>query len=134
VRISGEVSSFAESSWERGQGDFQQIWKKWDFVLNEYDDAGNLARSTPVQMTGRSFDGRIRDKDKLEIELASSWRQGTTAQIAELRNLTTGVTIRAEKEKLHRAAALVVMLLVLAIFGFAAFWILRSFFDGWHAL
>jgi hypothetical protein len=64
-RIHGKVQRFQRDSYSVGSGLNKH---SWSFVVQEFDNAGNLADTIPVQMEGFRFIGALGDGDEVVID------------------------------------------------------------------
>jgi hypothetical protein len=86
----------------------------WSFRLERYDGRGNRLPSVPVELRGRSMQGKVLDGDRVVVE--GRWREGTL-QARRVRNLDNGALVRARSYVLAVVAVLVVFV-VLMVAGF----------------
>jgi hypothetical protein len=69
-------------------------WIIWSFRVDSFDTQGNLLNRVPIEMRGRSFLGAINEGDMVEV--SQVWLQAAMIQPPNVRNLTTGVVVRAK--------------------------------------
>jgi hypothetical protein len=65
----------------------------WDFRLSRADAAGRPLAPIPVQMHGRRFSGGISNGDTVDV--GEDYQEGQLVTARQVRNLTTGITVRA---------------------------------------
>jgi hypothetical protein len=92
-------------------------WQVWNFRLERRDATGTVLPPVPVEVRARSFRGQIANGDLLEIPSRAKPRQ--------LRNLTTGVTVKA-RGKPHPVANGFAVTIGLLVFAIVMIYVLSS--------
>ena len=87
-RIIGDVREFRP----RNQREGQLNMEIWSFRVERYDASGNRLQPVPVEMRGERFDGSISEGDW--VELPGEWKPGQVVHPDQVKNLTTGATVR----------------------------------------
>ncbi len=109
--IKGRVSGMQQ----RGEAALRTSWAVWDFRLERIDANGKPLPRVPVEMRGRRFEGSIANGDLVEID-GARWTPGQVLHTRQVRNATTGVTVRARGITRGQLIAInMVMLVVMAL-------------------
>jgi hypothetical protein len=118
--IKGQVSGMQV----RLEQALRKSWGVWAFRVERKDADGKPLPRVPVEMRARRFDGSINNGDWVEI--TAKWRRGKLLHPRQVRNLSTGVTVKARG--LTRGQWIVievvtpVLMLAILIFVALVFW------------
>jgi len=92
--IIGEVQGFQEEFCDSG-------WL-WTFRVERGDQSGSRLPAVSVIMFGYSFDGQVSDGDRVEIP--GQWRMDRIVEPQQLRNLSSGIEVKAKDVIIGRVA------------------------------
>jgi hypothetical protein len=101
----------------------------WNFRVESWDATGAPQPPIAVEMRGLSFSGSVGDGDWVEIP--GRWSPGENLHVKSLRNLSMNAPVEAHGEGeagrfFSPIAKAIVVLLMLALFAFVAYWILHD--------
>ncbi len=124
--IKGRVSGMQQ----RAEVALRTSWAVWDFRLERTAADGKPLPRVPVEMRGRRFEGSITNGDVIEID--ADWTQGKILHTRQVRNGTTGVTVKARGLSRGQwiainAITLIVTALILLVVGF-------TILDQWRGI
>ena len=99
----------------------------WSFRVERYDASGNRLQPVPVEMKGERFDGSISEGDW--VELPGDWKPGQVVNPSQVKNLTTGATVRGSvtsSSKIGITCGWIIFAGFLLIAGSFLIWIILS--------
>lgn len=99
------------------------------FRIERHDDEGRTLTPVPVEMRGRSLDGVLNEGDWVEVH--GDAEPGETLRPAEVRNVTTGGTFRARSGRRQMVIAVIVALVMVAVFLAGAAALLSGAYNDW---
>jgi hypothetical protein len=100
MTIRGEVSGFQQRSEQVTVGNGTRFLYVWDFRIEQKDAAGKPMPRAAVEMRGTSFSGSLANGDMVEIE--DSFESGKLLTPGRVRNLTSGIFVKARGESTLR--------------------------------
>jgi hypothetical protein len=123
VAYEGQVSGSAQR-WEVERGAQVLVWS---FRLERESNDGEPLPRLPVEMRASGYDGNLIDGDWVRVD--GHWSDGETLHVREVKNLTTGATIRGRHSGgvLHAIGQFVGLIVALGILAIAALLALQVF-------
>jgi hypothetical protein len=113
--LRGVVTAFKEST-QGGGGLGMKQKRVWNFRISCYSQ-GQLVRTIPVQMVGYRFEGSIDNGDEVEVQY---WSKGKLLITSSVKNLTSGITVRASNLDFGQTIGWLMFLIAIAAVAYFA--------------